>query len=247
MDGEPRLFYATLIIVIAVVGGLAAVKYFPPRLSGLVPPPLYVNLTNVSAQGDRLTISLNVSRCLIKPDAITVLLLLNDKVVEEASLSSPSCGANNLTVYLSPYLVNRFAMIAVNASLSGKGYVLAYFGRLIEAPEVFRFVNVSFINGTPLVTVYYDFPYSFNLSVLELQDINSNNSALILYNCNSTGPIHAEAGEGYLLVPLRCSYVNIRGMTPGAVYSLRGAVYVTYYTPYGNFSYEVGLIDSSSG
>jgi len=160
MDGEPRLFYATLIIVIAVLGGLAAVKYFPPRLSGLVPPPLYVNLTNVSAQGDRLTISLNVSRCLIKPDAITVLLLLNDKVVEEASLSSPSCGANNLTVYLSPYLVNRFATIAVNASLSGKGYVLAYFGRLIEAPEVFRFVNVSFVNGTPLVAVYYDFPYS---------------------------------------------------------------------------------------
>jgi hypothetical protein len=247
MDGEPRLFYATLIIVIAVLGGLAAVKYFPPRLSGLVPPPLYVNLTNVSAQGDRLTISLNVSRCLIKPDAITVLLLLNDKVVEEASLSSPSCGANNLTVYLSPYLVGRYAAIEVNATLGGRGYVLAYFVRLIEAPEVFRFVNVSFVNGTPLVAVYYDFPYTFNLSVLELQDINSNNSALILYNCNSTRPIHAEAGEGYLLVPLRCSYVNIRGMTPGAVYSLRGAVYVTYYTPYGNFSYEVGLIDSSSG
>jgi hypothetical protein len=128
MDGEPRFFYVTLIIVIAVLGGLAAVKYFPPRLSGLVPPPLYVNLTNVSAQGDRLTISLNVSRCLIKPDAITVLLLLNDKVVEEASLSSPSCGANNLTMYLSPYLVNRFAMIVVNASLAERAMYLPTLG-----------------------------------------------------------------------------------------------------------------------
>jgi len=37
LDGELNLFYAALVIVVAVLGGLVAVKFLPPRLSGLTP------------------------------------------------------------------------------------------------------------------------------------------------------------------------------------------------------------------
>ena len=154
MDGELNFFYAALVIVVAVLGGLVAVRFLPPRLSGLVPPPFYTNVTNITGVGDRLLLSLNITQCRVRPESATVLIELNGRAIEEASFSEVSCGSNNLTMGLSPYLVGRPAIVVVNLSLEGgRGYVLSYFLRYIYAAQSFKIVNISLVNGTPVAYV----------------------------------------------------------------------------------------------
>ena len=244
MDGEPSLLYAALVIVVAVLGGLTAVKFLPPRLFGPVPPPLYVNVTNITGVGDRLLLSLNITQCHVKPKGATVLIELNGRVIEEASLSEVSCGSNNLTMGLSPYLVGRSAIVVVNLSLEGgRGYVLSYFLRYIYAAESFKIVNISLVNGAPVAYVSYITPFRAEISLSDVVLINVNRSSTVFgFSCNSTRSAFVGPGTGYLALPLACSYENLDVLSPGDVYQVRGLINVTYFTPYGNYSEEVGSI-----
>jgi len=244
LDGEPNFFYAALVIVVAVLGGLVAVKFLPPRLSGLVPPPLYVNVTNITGVGDRLLLSLNITQCHVKPKSATVLIELNGRAVEEASLSEVSCGSNNLTMGLSPYLVGKFAIVVVNLSLEGgRGYVLSYFLRYIYAAESFKIVNISLVNGTPVAYVSYITPFRTEVSLSDVVLINVNRSSTVFgFSCNSTRSAFVGPGTGYLALPLACNYENLDVLSPGDVYQVRGLIHVTYLTPYGNYSEGVGSL-----
>ena len=244
MDGEPNFFYAALVIVVAVLGGLTAVKFLPPRLFGLVPPPFYTNVTNITGVGDRLLLSLNITQCRVRPESATVLIELNGRVIEEASLSKASCGSNNLTMDLSPYLVGKFAIVVVNLSLEGgRGYVLSYFLRYIYVAESFKIVNISLVNGTPVAYVSYTTPFWTEVSLSDVILINFNRSSIVFgFSCNSTRNAFVGPGTGYLALPLACSYENLDVLSPGDVYQVRGLINVTYFTPYGNYSEEVGSI-----
>ena len=244
MDGESNFFYAALVIVVAVLGGLVAVKFLPPRLSGLTPPPFYTNVTNITGVGDRLLLSLSITQCRVKPESATVLIELNGRAVEEASLSEVSCGSNNLTMGLSPYLVGKFATVVVNLSLEGgRGYVLSYFLRYIHVAESFKIVNISLVNGTPVAYVSYTTSFRTEVSLSDVVLINFNRSSIVFgFSCNSTRSAFVGPGTGYLALPLACSYENLDVLNPGDVYQVRGLINVTYLTPYGNYSEEVGSL-----
>jgi len=244
LDGEPSLFYAALVIVVAVLGGLVAVKFLPPRLSGLVPPPLYVNVTNITGVGDRLLLSLNITQCRVKPEGATVLIELNGRAIEEASFSRVGCGPNNLTMGLSPYLVGKPATVVVNLSLEGgRGYVLSYFLRYIYAAESFKIINISLVNDSPVAYVSYITSFRAEVSLSDVVLINVNRSSTVFgFSCSSTRSAVVGPGTGYLALPLACSYENLDVLSPGDVYQVRGLINVTYFTPYGNYSEEMGSL-----
>jgi len=244
LDGELSLFYAALVIVVAVLGGLVAVKFLPPRLSGLIPPPFYTNVTNITGVGDRLLLSLSITQCHVKPKSATVLIELNGRAIEEANLSEVGCGSNNLTMGLSPYLVGRPAIVVVNLSLEGgRGYVLSYFLRYIYAVESFKIVNISLVNGTPVAYVSYITPFRTKVSLSDVILGNVNRSSIVFgFSCSSTRSAVVGPGTGYLALPLACNYENLGVLSPGDVYQVRGLINVTYLTPYGNYSEEVGSL-----
>jgi hypothetical protein len=91
--------------------------------------------------------------------------------------------------------------------------------------------------------VSYITPFRAEVSLSDVILINVNRSSTVFgFSCNSTRSAFVGPGTGYLALPLACSYENLGVFSPGDVYQVRGLINVTYFTPYGNYSEEVGSI-----
>lgn len=233
--------YAAVVILVSVLGALVVLKYLGPLGRPLPKPPFNVSLDNVSGVGDRLYVNLTISDCQVRPLAGSVEVYLGDRPVEYGSFNA-TCGLNTVVLPLQPQLVGAVARFAVNVSLGDRGYVISYFERLVTAAMSVRPVNIIFEDGRPFLALSYVSPFPIVVSVSQVTYINYNLSVLVLSGCSSPRE-SAPAGQGTVELPLlNCTYKNLRALAPGDVYQVRALANVTYLSPYGNTTQEVGLL-----
>ncbi|ADL19102.1 hypothetical protein ASAC_0696 [Acidilobus saccharovorans 345-15] len=240
-NDEVNYAYAAVVIVVSVLGALVVLRYLGPLGRPLPEPPFNVSLVNVSGVGDRLYVNITISDCRVRPLGGSVEVYLGDRVVGYSTFNA-TCGINTVSLPLQPQLVGSEARFAVNVSLGDRGYVISYFERLVTAVMSLRPVNVTFEDGEPLLFLSYVSPFPVMISAGQVTYINYNLSALALSGCVTPRAL-APAGQGTVkLQLLNCSYEDLSALRPGDVYQIRALANVTYISPYGNVTQEVGLL-----
>lgn len=237
-----------LVTLLAVAGSVAAAAAFikVPPPSPSAPPPLRITEPRVEAYGTELVVSFNVTSCRVKPYEVRVevMTLNRSEVLSEAAAGS-GCGSFQARLPLTPYEALHPAVYVVNASLPGRSYVVGLFVESANVTYSLEFTNLSYVNGTPYVTLRYTSPFEASLSVRELYVIDDGDGALVVAGCNSTSAALAPpAANGTASLPLSCAYVNPAEFGRRAYFDFRGTVVATYFTPEGSFAQEVGLVDT---
>ena len=240
---------AALLVLLALVGSAAAAATlikFPPPSPG-APPPLYITEPRVAIYGTELMMSFNLTSCRVEPYEVRVkvVTLNRSEVISEAAAGS-GCGHFEVELPVAPYEILHPAVYVVNASLPGRSYVLGFFEEVANLTYSFEFANISYVNGTPVVTIRYTVPFKASLSVRGLYVIDDGNDALVAAGCNSTSAaLVSAAANGTVSLPLACAYVNPAEFGRHAYFDFRGAVVATYFTARGSFTQEASVLDTA--
>lgn len=236
-----------LLVLFAVAGSVAAAATFVrlPPPAPKAPPPLNVSRPSVDVEGTLVVVSFNLTSCRVPPTVVRVeVMALNRSKVISSAPAGSGCGSFEAEMPASPYEVLHPAVYVVNASLPGSSYVVGYFVERANVTYSFEFANISYVNGTPVLTLRYTAPFRANISVRALYVIDGYNDALAAADCSSTSPALAPpAANGTVSLPLSCTYVNPAEFARHVYFDYRGAVVATYFTPGGNFTQEVSVRD----